>query len=157
MNKTLLAALCFVVIALGVGAAASRFPSTDANLRVGTPNDPGFDCNEPDDEDNAPCAKLFDEQINLLGFAPDASKNSALYKDAARFGTPQVLGVSADAAWKISTGLPQVAVAFLDTGIRWNNTGLRQKIRLNRSSCQVAFYQMRHGCMSKSRSHSPTP
>lgn len=124
-------AVCAAIVG-AVGAAPGRFPSTNPDVRMGTPNDPSFDCNEPDDEDDAPCAKLFDEQINLLGFAPDASKNSATYKDTARFGQGQVSGVSADAAWKISTGSPQVAVAILDTGIRWNNTGLRQKIRLNR-------------------------
>ena len=40
--------------------------------------------------------------------------------------------MSADRAWKYSTGAPSVQIAILDTGIRWSNGGLRRKVALNR-------------------------
>ena len=43
----------------------------------------------------------------------------------------QISGVRADTAWKYSSGLPTVSVAILDTGIRWQNTELVDKVRLN--------------------------
>ena len=43
----------------------------------------------------------------------------------------QIGGVRADSAWKFSTGDPDVAVAILDTGIRWQSTELVNKVRLN--------------------------
>ncbi len=43
----------------------------------------------------------------------------------------QVSGVSADRAWKRSIGRPDVEIAILDTGIRWNNGQLRKKVALN--------------------------
>ena len=39
--------------------------------------------------------------------------------------------MSADRAWKRSIGRPDVEIAILDTGIRWNNGQLRKKIALN--------------------------
>ena len=60
MNKTLLTVLAAAtVIAATVNtirAASGRFPSTDPNLRVGTPDDPDYDCAEADDEDGQTCA-----------------------------------------------------------------------------------------------------
>lgn len=44
----------------------------------------------------------------------------------------QISGVRADTAWKYSTGDPDVAVAILDTGIRWQEPELVNKVRLNR-------------------------
>ena len=41
-----------LLAALPALAQGSRFPSDDPDPRVGTPNDPGFDCSEPDDEDD---------------------------------------------------------------------------------------------------------
>jgi Ca2+-binding RTX toxin-like protein len=43
----------------------------------------------------------------------------------------QIGGVRADSAWKYSTGDPDVAVAILDTGIRWQEPELVDKVRLN--------------------------
>jgi subtilisin family serine protease len=40
--------------------------------------------------------------------------------------------VSADRAWKFSAGDPRVKVAILDTGIRWENQELVDRIALNR-------------------------
>ena len=43
----------------------------------------------------------------------------------------QIGGVRADTAWKYDTGNPRTTVAILDTGIRWQEGELRNKIRLN--------------------------
>ncbi len=139
MNKTLFAALSLLTIALAVGAASGRFPSTDPDLRVGTPDDPEFDCAEPDDEDGQTCAgDLFQQSVNLFGFAPSYGPQSgvpptniATYLEGPKRGEGQVSGVSADSAWKVSIGRFDSTIAVTDTGIRWNNNGIRQRIRLN--------------------------
>src|SRR5262249_21153472 len=47
-----------------------------------------------------------------------------------------VTGMSVDKAWQVSTGRPDVAIAVLDSGIKWNDTGamadLARKVHLNR-------------------------
>jgi hypothetical protein len=127
------------------------FPGTDPNesVRINTPNDPEFDRCEIDNEDGVPtCSHAFDQQFERFGFASKHSENSAVYSPettsdphiqrlmqqntlALRNPVGQVSGVSADRAWKYSTGDPDVQVAILDTGIRWNKTSLRKKVWLN--------------------------
>ncbi len=132
-------------------ASARTFPGTDPNesVRVNTPNDPGFDHCERDDEDGPPtCANVFDDQYERFGFAPNGSELTALFHNpldphvqrlmaqntlAGRNPLGQVPGVSADRAWKFSAGDPNVQVAIQDTGIRWNDRGLRRKVWLNRA------------------------
>ena len=117
-----------LLAALPALAQGSRFPSDDPDPRVGTPNDPGFDCSEPDDEDDVDaCPSIYDEQYNLFGFAPDSTRLTAIHGP----GDPMVSGVSADLAWKTTTGDPRVAIAILDTGVRWHDTELRRKVWLN--------------------------
>ena len=47
-----------------------------------------------------------------------------------------VKGMSVDLAWQVTTGRPDVVLAVLDSGIRWDDTGamqdLRRKVHLNR-------------------------
>ena len=117
-------------------------PPTDTNPRANTPNDPDFDRAEPDDEDGdfvQNGASVFDEDHRLFGFAPNDTKNSALYRDPSnpRRGQPQVSGVSADLAWKLSTGDQSVEVAICDTGVRWEREELRRRIRLNTGELPV--------------------
>src|SRR5439155_439867 len=66
------------------------------------------------------------------GFPPDSTTASAQYHDAAHLGQGQVSGVAADRAWKVTTGSPEVEIAIIDTGIRWENPELRSKVWLNR-------------------------
>ncbi len=114
--------------ALPVLAQEGRFPDDDPDPRVGTPNDPGFDCSEPDDEDDVDaCPSIYDEQYNLFSFAPASTRLTAVHGP----GDPMVSGVSADLAWKTTTGDPRVAIAILDTGMRWNDAELRRKVWLN--------------------------
>ncbi|MGH2747469.1 MAG: S8 family serine peptidase [Actinomycetota bacterium] len=124
----------------GVAQQEDRFPSSDPDPRVGTPNDPRYDCSEPDDEDRGavePCHSIYDEQFNLFGFAPASTERTALYKDPARFGMGQVSGVSADRGWKHTIGSPEVAIAIIDTGVLWNDRDLRKKVWLNAAELPV--------------------
>jgi subtilase family protein len=52
----------------------------------------------------------------------------------------QQSGVRADMAWKYSTGSPDVAVAILDTGIRWQDPELRLKVHLNKGELPVPLW-----------------
>ena len=133
-----LAAAGAVVLSLTApyaGSAPGRsFPDPDTGIREDTPNDPEFDCSEPDDEDApgvANCGPIWDAQPNLWGFAPDSTKTTAIHKTGPRNGQPMRSGVSADVAWKTTIGRPDVVVAILDTGIRWDRESLRTKIWLN--------------------------
>jgi hypothetical protein len=65
----LLAALALAVPAYG--AVDHGWPGSDPNesVRLHTPNDPGFDCAEPDDQDGGTCTNVFDEQTQRFGFS----------------------------------------------------------------------------------------
>ena len=145
-----------LAVALLLPAGALAFPGTNPteSVRINTPNDPELDQCESDDEDGTQeCANVFDEEFERFGFAPDGSQITALYDvtaapprqvaqntAAGRNPLGQVSGVSADRAWKYfgelggssaPAGDPNVEVAILDTGIRWNNSELRVKVALN--------------------------
>ncbi|MGI9184530.1 MAG: S8 family serine peptidase [Solirubrobacteraceae bacterium] len=114
--------------------------------RNDTPSDPSYDQSEPDTQNQTPPdTNLYDERFDLFGFPSSRSLASAKYADLgdlgeiapagpdgiSRFGKPQVSGFNAAGAWKVSRGDPNVTVAILDTGIRWNQEGLRRQIHLN--------------------------
>jgi Subtilase family len=126
--------------------ALGAFPGTnpDESVRINTPNDPEFDSCEPDG--GATCSNVFEEELERFGFAPNSSQGTATYKPpfdahvtrlqaqnttAGRSPLGQLSGVSADRAWKRSIGRPDVEIAILDTGIRWNSGQLRKKVALN--------------------------
>jgi uncharacterized repeat protein (TIGR01451 family) len=153
--------LAIVLMAVLPAVASASFPGTNPNesVRVNTPNDPDFDHCEPDNEEAAQnCSNPFDQQYERFGFAPSGSQTTAIYHNpldphvirygaqntlAGRNALGQIPGTSTDRAWKYSTGSGSVQIAILDTGIRWNNTGLRRQIALNRDelplpqSCSV--------------------
>src|SRR5207253_10710581 len=114
-------------------------PPTDTDPRANTPNDPDFDKAEPDDPDKAVACPsggcgVFDEQHRLFGFAPNGTKTTALYHDPSRpdrLNQPQISGVSADLAWKLSIGEQTTDIAICDTGIQWDREELRRRVRLN--------------------------
>ena len=115
-TRTRAALIALVALALIVPAAAlAAFPGSDPDesVRVNTPDDPGFDPCENDNEGGATCSNVFEEQFNLFGFAPSGTQLSAIYKNtdpvqrqvqqntlAGRNPVGQVPGVSADRAWK---------------------------------------------------------
>jgi hypothetical protein len=141
--------LVALVLAVPAYAADHGWPGSDTNesVRLHTPNDPGFDCAEPDDQDGGSCTNVFDEQTQRFGFAPQATQNSATYLNdsspatqeieqqnvaAGRNRTGQASGVSADRAWKFTPGDPRVKVAILDTGIRWEKQSLVDRVAVNK-------------------------
>jgi hypothetical protein len=144
------APLVALLLLLAVTAPAlAAFPGSDPNesVRANTPNDPDFDRCEPDDTPAPTCSNTFGQQFERFGFAPNGSQATALYHDptnahvqrhmaqntlAGRNALGQIPGVSADRAWKYSTGTASVQAAILDTGIRWSNSGLRRRVALNR-------------------------
>src|SRR4051812_36799598 len=80
--RTLLVLALAALGALPALAYARSFPGTNPgeSVRVNTPNDPGFDHCERDDEDGPPtCANVFDQQYERFGFAPNGSELTALY------------------------------------------------------------------------------
>ncbi len=106
--------------------------------RQDTPNDPDYDRAEPDDQDGAAgggtvptSTNIFDERFDLFGFPSARTRTTAVYKDGPNSGKPQVSGFNAAGAWKLTRGVPGVAVAILDTGINWDSAGLRNKVALN--------------------------
>jgi len=141
--------------------AAFPGPSSDPDPRNDTPNDEGFDPCELDDEQTMgtppTCTTFFEEQFGSYGFSPDSANMVPLapleghpltatqYPDCAQLdaqgrqanvadGVPQcsqIAGVRADLAWKYSTGDPDTVVAILDTGIRWQDRELVEKVHLN--------------------------
>ena len=143
--------LMALLLLLALAAPAlGAFPGSNPgeSVRLNTPNDPDFDRCEPDDPQVPTCTNTFGQQYERFGFAPNGSQATALYHNptdphvqrhsaqntlAGRIPLGQIPGVSADRAWKYSTGAPSVQVAILDTGIRWSNGSLRKKVALNRS------------------------
>jgi hypothetical protein len=113
------------------GDNEQQFSSGGNPQRLDTPNDPDYDQAELP---GPTTTNLYDERFDLFGFPSRHTELTALYndpQDLVRFGKPQVSGFNAAGAWKVTRGRPEVAVAILDTGIRWNTAGLRTKVRLN--------------------------
>ncbi|HEX8105122.1 MAG TPA: S8 family serine peptidase [Solirubrobacteraceae bacterium] len=117
--------------------------SADNPQRHDTPNDYHYDHAEPDDETTPPegqlpSTNLFDERFDLFGFPSARTRLTATYKDGPNAGkiapgvTPQISGFNAAGAWKLTRGDSRVQVAILDTGINWNNSGVRTQVALNR-------------------------
>ncbi len=155
------AGFCLVALAVPAGAlAAFPGPDTDPDPRNDTPNDPGFDPCELDDAETPgkppERTTYFSEQYGCYGFSPESANTVPLaplethprrhpYLDCAQLdaqgkaanvadGVPQcsqIAGVRADSAWKYSTGDPDTVVAILDTGIRWQDRELLEKVHLN--------------------------
>src|SRR3989441_2679242 len=120
-------------------------PPTDTDPRANTPNDPDFDKADPAAPDKAVACPaggcgVFDEQHRLFGFAPNGTKTTALYHDPSRpdrLNQPQISGVSADLAWKLSIGEQTTDIAICDTGIQWDREELRRRVRLNTGELPV--------------------
>jgi len=101
---------------------------TNPHLRD-KPNDPGYDNAEPGG--NTPhSSNFYDERFDLFGF-PSALTPSALYSEGPNAGKLQVAGFNASGAWKLTRGRPDVVIAILDTGIKWDRESLRTQIHLN--------------------------
>jgi hypothetical protein len=165
------AALGAALLALALPTVAlAAFPGTDPTQspRANTPDDPGFDRCETDDP-NTPqgdCDSYFEEQFGSFGFSPDSAQQApgvkTQYAECSQLdqqgrnanlkaGDPacsQISGVRADTAWKYSVGSPQVSVAVLDTGIRWQDPELVNKVRLNKGELPLPQHANGTNCAS---------
>jgi hypothetical protein len=155
-----LATLCVCLPAMALAA----FPGSDPteSPRANTPNDPDFDRCELDDPDTpiGDCDTYFDEEFRAFGFSPDSANQIPLvphsvgatqYSDCSQLdaqgkaanvaaGDPQcsqISGIRADTAWKYWAGDPGTTVAILDTGIRWQERELTDKVHLNAAELPV--------------------
>ncbi len=100
--------------------------------RQDTPNDPGYDTAEPDDPDGPTSTNLYDEQFGRFGFPSQRTRLTARYLTGPHAGKPQISGFNASGAWKLTRGRPDVTIAILDTGIKWDDPAIRDQIHLNR-------------------------
>lgn len=123
--------------AQGFDDPASNDPSQQLDTEPGpnvqrqdTPNDPEYDNAEPDDPQMGGATNIFDERFDLFGFA-SARTDNARYVEGPNAPAAQVSGFNAAGAWKRSRGDPEVSVAILDTGINWDNGGVRTQVALN--------------------------
>src|SRR5437764_12477255 len=112
---------------------------SNANVqRLDKPNDPDYDNAEPGG--NQPSkTNLYDERFDLFGF-PSVLSPGAVYNDGRNsFGQGrcpaapcyQIAGYNAAGAWKLARGRPDVVIAILDTGIKWDRAGLRTQVHRN--------------------------
>src|SRR4051812_2905265 len=136
--------VALAIALIGAGAAFASFDSPASSdtsqkftpppdptnpQRQDKPNDPNYDQAEPDG--NLPhSTNFYDERFDLFGF-PSALTPSANYVDGPNAGKKQVAGFNAAGAWKLTRGRPDVTIAILDTGIKWDRDSLRKRIHLN--------------------------
>ncbi|MEA2457911.1 MAG: hypothetical protein QOC95_883, partial [Thermoleophilaceae bacterium] len=160
-QTTVLLLLLLLFTGIGAAAALAAFPGSDPNesVRANTPDDPEFDRCEPDNSGGPTCASVFSEQYERFGFAPFGTQFTATYKNpqdtarqqaqntvAGRNPLGQIPGVSADRAWKRSTGDPRVRIAILDTGIRWEKPTLRLRVALNQKELPLPQNCSQYDC-----------
>jgi hypothetical protein len=128
------------MIAAGGGVAHADFPWSPSGNPV--PNDLGGDGNawkfaatpEPDNSNpvfQAQNALVRSRKAELCGVRGAAVADPVTSPLAGSCEPPNV-----HTAWQVTTGRPDVAIAVLDSGIKWNDAGamndLRHKVRLNR-------------------------
>lgn len=122
----LVASLLAPLAPLPAGAGHGQFPH-------GPPNDPEYDRAE----EQPLQFTIFDEQWELFGFVP-RSTPLALAEEAS--------GVRANLAWLATIGRPDVRIAVLDSGIRWGDAELDEKIALNTAELPVPSGCAVHDC-----------
>jgi hypothetical protein len=116
--------------------------AVDNVQRHDTPNDPDYDRAEPDDEDGQATTDLYGQDFGYFGFPAAAGRASAIYHDGPNSGMPMITGFNAGGAWKLDRGNPDVTIAILDTGIKWDRSGLRRQIHLNRGELPVPNHNL---------------
>ena len=96
--------------------------SLSAHAEVPLPLYP--ECGEPDRPDL--CPSDLGERWNLISYVPQDWRDTVRSQEH-DLGT----GLWADRAWRTTTGRPDVVIAVLDSGIKWDNTDVLNKHFLN--------------------------
>jgi hypothetical protein len=155
------ALLCVIAFpAAALAAFPGSDPAESPRLNTpNDPDFDGCEPDDPDTTPPpAGCTSYFEEEFRAFGFSPESanevpdptgtiprSLKATQYDDCSQLdqqgrdanvaaGDPmcaQISGIRADTAWKYSTGDPDVVIAILDTGIRWQDPELRTKVALN--------------------------
>jgi len=110
-----LGSLLAVLLLGNVAAAQEPFPQSPPD----DPHYPPFECPDPRSEGAS-------GQWNLFSFTPGCLPPPT-----------HPSGISADEAWKVTVGRPDVVIAVLDTGVDYDHEDLRTKIWLNRGELPV--------------------
>lgn len=92
-------------------------PTSRAAFPDDPPNDPEYDRWETGEGGDS----FYDEEWNLLSFTPRGVRL-----------TNQASGISADLAWRITTGRKDVIIAVLDSGIDWGERDLVNQFYLSK-------------------------
>ncbi|MEK6606877.1 MAG: FG-GAP-like repeat-containing protein, partial [Myxococcota bacterium] len=111
-------------------AVAFSFFATLIAARAGAENPdwpPSEDIDDLSDPSTWPDDPSYGEQWNLQSFIPAGAQESVREAELA-IGS----GMHADRAWQKTIGDPRVVIAVLDSGIKWGNDELVNKIALNR-------------------------
>lgn len=82
--------------------------------------------NGPDDDPRDAAPDDLGGGWQLYGYMPDSVAGTI---DAAEYDKP--LGISADRAWQVTTGRPDVLIAIMDSGIYWDDRDLIEKMAIN--------------------------
>src|SRR4051794_14732158 len=148
--------LALALVLVGAGAALASFESPASNdtsqqftpgnpQRQDTPNDPHYDNAEPDTQQPPAnqSTNIYNDRFDLSGFPPSLSTASSHYLQDPNIDQSQDTGYNAAGAWKKTIGDPRVTIAILDTGIKWDRSGLRQRVHLNKGELQL-----HQGCSS---------
>src|SRR5688572_1113929 len=96
-----------VLLAAAAALTAAAAPLVPRLFPDAAPNDPDYDRWETGEEG---AESFFDEQWDLRSTTP---RGVRLARGAS--------GLSADLAWRLTTGRRDVVVAVLDSGIRWSD------------------------------------
>jgi hypothetical protein len=107
-----------VLLAAAAALTAAAAPLVPRLFPDTAPNDPAYDRWETGEEG---AASFFAEQWDLRSTTP---RGVRLARGAS--------GLSADLAWRLTTGRRDVVVAVLDSGIRWSDRDLLHQFYLNR-------------------------
>ncbi|APR85241.1 Serine protease, subtilase family protein [Minicystis rosea] len=116
-----------LTVLLVLGAAAS--PLVPSHASAGWPPPPNAtsaDMADPANWPNDPgygFSTTANGQWNLYSFMPDVSKNVRKAETAS--------GMSVDLAWRLTIGDPSIVIAITDSGIKWDEDDLLDKVYLN--------------------------
>jgi len=104
----------FLVALVVLGSMGT--PASRADFPEDPPNDPDYAPWETGQGGES----FYDEQWNLYSFTPRGVRLT------------QASGISADLAWKVTTGRKDAIIAILDSGIDWRQLDLVNQIYLNK-------------------------